>query len=130
MGIFGFQRPPGQAPQMAQPATAPASVVPSQADPSSQYLAQALQAMGSHPQGNATGLAANLMSEALMRYGQGLRQQGQQPAFNPGPLSPLSPISLVPPTPAPVLNTNNGLSNAGLDTTLPDMSGVTLVPGS
>lgn len=73
MSGFGF------APQMQQPQAMP--MAPQQAqDPQSQYLAQAIAAMGKQPQGNATGLSSNLLAEALMKYKMG-QMQGQ---FTPG----------------------------------------------
>jgi hypothetical protein len=51
-------------------------------DPQSQYLAAALQALGKTPQqGNAQGLAGNLLADALMQYKLG---QIRQPPTQPG----------------------------------------------
>lgn len=55
-------------------------------DPRSQYLAQALAQMSQQPQGSAQGLGANLLAEALDRYGM-QKGQGQQ-AFQPGQMTP------------------------------------------
>lgn len=58
----------------------PGGQVPLQgpADPKSQYLAQALAAMGGQQQGNVGGLSANLLAAALDQYGLKQRQQQLQ----------------------------------------------------
>jgi hypothetical protein len=81
--------PAAQQPQQQPaPSLSPAmgAMAPGQAA-SGQYLAQALQAMGSKPQGNASGLDANLLAQALMQYGQQSAQQGQMQGDQGNPLA-------------------------------------------
>ena len=66
MSAFDFNT--GAAQIAPPPAAHPAQALGGEADPRSQYLAAALQALSRQPQGSASGLAANLAAEALLRY--------------------------------------------------------------
>jgi hypothetical protein len=102
MSVFGFDN---SAPQMTPPPAA--QPLGGQADPRSQYLAAALQALGRQPQASAAGLGENLAADALLQYAYGrsmqpnaadgvggggsLAQPGGSPA--PGAAGPFGPIS-------------------------------------
>ena len=83
MSLFGNM---GALQTQQQPATM--GTMPAQAqDPQSQYLAQALKAIGSTPsQGNPMGLSSNLLAEALLKYKQDQLQRQQQSLQNPSPM--------------------------------------------
>ena len=55
-----------------------APTIGGQTDPQSQALLQAMKSLGQQPQGNVTGLASNLLADALLQYSLKQRQQQQE----------------------------------------------------
>ena len=58
-----------------------APTIGGQTDPQSQALLQAMKSLGQQPQGNMTGLASNLLADALLQYS--LKQRQQQALAGP-----------------------------------------------
>ena len=68
-----------------------APTIGGQTDPQSQALLQAMKSLGQQPQGKVTGLASNLLADALLQYSLKQRQQ-QQERQNLAP----TPMDLIP----------------------------------
>ena len=68
-GAGGFGANPGYGRQ--------APTIGGQTDPQSQALLQAMKSLGQQPQGNMTGLASNLLADALLQYSLRQRQERQ-----------------------------------------------------